>query len=282
MADTFGCALAEAGMLDEAVTVLQRAVQLSPSVGFEKYMYLGQMLDPERVSVSVSEFTHRDRAAASVHSIRGLGVVVRALAPAAPSPPPRVPCTPPREQRRESVRGSWPACPRRATCAEFRTGSWREEGCCGIHGESCLGTSMQAMLCVRAGLKILQHHLPHDPELKSPLAAALCTLVELLLNSGKEVRSLAALSRQLSHPPSPLTPPALAAYDAQPGITDRWAYIPYGARKAILGFARASSSTEGVSATSLKARGRAVISPFTALLAMLILPPETGRNWLRN
>jgi hypothetical protein len=98
VADTFGCALAESGMLDEAVTVLQRAVQLSPSVGFEKYMYLGQILDPER-----------------------------------------------------------------------------------------------AMLCVRAGLKILQHHLPSDPELNAPLAAALCTLVELLLNSGKEVR----------RPPSP-------------------------------------------------------------------------------
>jgi hypothetical protein len=38
----------------------------------------------------------------------------------------------------------------------------------------------------------LQHHLPHDPELKAPLAAALCTLVELLLNSGQDLPAVEA------------------------------------------------------------------------------------------
>eukprot|EP00854_Cymbomonas_tetramitiformis_P004182 gene4182-5160_t len=45
--DAFGSALAETSNKMEAVAVLQHAVQLSPGAGFEKYMYLGQLLEGE-------------------------------------------------------------------------------------------------------------------------------------------------------------------------------------------------------------------------------------------
>ena len=39
--------------MDEGVAVLQRAVQLSPARGFEKYMYLGQLLDAQPAMLCV-------------------------------------------------------------------------------------------------------------------------------------------------------------------------------------------------------------------------------------
>ena len=43
--DAYGTALAEFGHPDDAVKVLKRAAQLSPDLGYEKFMYLGQLLD---------------------------------------------------------------------------------------------------------------------------------------------------------------------------------------------------------------------------------------------
>lgn len=45
--DAHGALLAELGRVDEAVQELQKAVALSPDTGFEKYMYLGQLLQGE-------------------------------------------------------------------------------------------------------------------------------------------------------------------------------------------------------------------------------------------
>eukprot|EP00775_Hariotina_reticulata_P004798 gene4798-5048_t len=45
--DAYGALLAELGQIDEAVQALQKAVTLSPDDGFEKYMYLGQLLQGE-------------------------------------------------------------------------------------------------------------------------------------------------------------------------------------------------------------------------------------------
>ena len=44
--DAYGIALAEFGAdPEDAVKVLKRAAQLSPDLGYEKFMYLGQLLD---------------------------------------------------------------------------------------------------------------------------------------------------------------------------------------------------------------------------------------------
>ncbi|QDZ23156.1 TPR repeat domain-containing protein [Chloropicon primus] len=45
--DIYGTVLAEVGMVDEAVSVLSRAVELSPDEGHEKYMYLSQLAEGE-------------------------------------------------------------------------------------------------------------------------------------------------------------------------------------------------------------------------------------------
>lgn len=45
--DALGSVLAEVGEQGEAITVLQRAVELQPERGFSKYMYLGQLLEGE-------------------------------------------------------------------------------------------------------------------------------------------------------------------------------------------------------------------------------------------
>lgn len=50
----YGSFLAETGQRDEAVAVLQRAVAAQPDEGFEKYMYLGQLIeDPAEAEASV-------------------------------------------------------------------------------------------------------------------------------------------------------------------------------------------------------------------------------------
>jgi len=43
-AEALGFALAELGESEEAVGVLQRACELCPAAGYEKFMYLGQLL----------------------------------------------------------------------------------------------------------------------------------------------------------------------------------------------------------------------------------------------
>ncbi|GLC46815.1 hypothetical protein PLESTB_001800400 [Pleodorina starrii] len=43
--DALGALLAEIGPEDEAVEVLKKSVSLSPDVGYEKYLYLGQLLE---------------------------------------------------------------------------------------------------------------------------------------------------------------------------------------------------------------------------------------------
>lgn len=45
--DAYGSFLAEVGPREEAITVLKHACELEPDTGFEKYMYLGQILDQE-------------------------------------------------------------------------------------------------------------------------------------------------------------------------------------------------------------------------------------------
>ncbi|GBF92334.1 hypothetical protein Rsub_05536 [Raphidocelis subcapitata] len=45
--DAYGSLLAEVGRAEEAVEVLRSAVEASPDDGFEKYMYLGQLLEGE-------------------------------------------------------------------------------------------------------------------------------------------------------------------------------------------------------------------------------------------
>ena len=60
--DAYGIALAEFGPNpDDAVKVLKRAAQLSPDLGYEKFMYLGQLLD--------------DGEAAAVCTRRGLALI---------------------------------------------------------------------------------------------------------------------------------------------------------------------------------------------------------------
>ncbi|PNW86960.1 hypothetical protein CHLRE_02g103050v5 [Chlamydomonas reinhardtii] len=70
--DALGALLAEVGPEEEAVEVLKQAVALSPDVGYEKYLYLGQLLEaPEdalaatRKGVQVLQAQHAAAQAAS-------------------------------------------------------------------------------------------------------------------------------------------------------------------------------------------------------------------------
>ena len=47
MAETFAASLAEFGEQEEAIAALKRAAMLSPNEGYEKFMYLGQLLDDD-------------------------------------------------------------------------------------------------------------------------------------------------------------------------------------------------------------------------------------------
>ena len=60
-ADAYGMALAEFGDPDDAIGTLKRAAQLRPNEGFEKFMYLGQLLD--------------DAAAAATCTRQGLAII---------------------------------------------------------------------------------------------------------------------------------------------------------------------------------------------------------------
>eukprot|EP00899_Mesostigma_viride_P004650 jgi/Mesvir1/14186/Mv09643-RA.1 len=50
--DAYGALLAETGSTADAVAVLRRSVEKSPDVGHEKYMYLGQLVEDPRESLS--------------------------------------------------------------------------------------------------------------------------------------------------------------------------------------------------------------------------------------
>ncbi|KAL0027944.1 hypothetical protein WJX79_005156 [Trebouxia sp. C0005] len=51
--DAYGAFLAEAGPQRDGITILQEAVRQQPNEGFEKYMYLGQLLDGEDAVASI-------------------------------------------------------------------------------------------------------------------------------------------------------------------------------------------------------------------------------------
>ncbi|GFR51970.1 hypothetical protein Agub_g14496, partial [Astrephomene gubernaculifera] len=78
--DAFGALLAEVGPAEEAIQVLRRAVALSPDAGFEKYLYLGQLLEEEpdqaleatRRGVGVLQAQHAAAVAASSPDVRSL------------------------------------------------------------------------------------------------------------------------------------------------------------------------------------------------------------------
>ncbi|KAK9827266.1 hypothetical protein WJX81_005908 [Elliptochloris bilobata] len=62
--DALGALLAEAGPAEEAVATLQHAVALSPDAGFEKYMYLGQLLHGNEALASLQKGVQLLQAAA--------------------------------------------------------------------------------------------------------------------------------------------------------------------------------------------------------------------------
>ncbi|KAG2454618.1 hypothetical protein HYH02_000459 [Chlamydomonas schloesseri] len=77
--DALGALLAEVGPEEEAVEVLKQAVLLSPDVGYEKYLYLGQLLEsPEdalaatRKGVQVLQAQHAAAQAASSEEVPAL------------------------------------------------------------------------------------------------------------------------------------------------------------------------------------------------------------------
>lgn len=53
--DAYGCLLAEHGQAEKAAEVLRRSVTISPGVGHEKYLYLGQLLEGEGAIASVAK-----------------------------------------------------------------------------------------------------------------------------------------------------------------------------------------------------------------------------------
>ena len=63
MAETFAASLAEFGEQEEAIAALKRAAMLSPNEGYEKFMYLGQLLD--------------DGEAATMCTRQGLAILIR-------------------------------------------------------------------------------------------------------------------------------------------------------------------------------------------------------------
>ncbi|KXZ42721.1 hypothetical protein GPECTOR_122g462 [Gonium pectorale] len=81
--ETLGALLAEVGPEEEALEVLKKAVTLSPDVGFEKYLYLGQLL-PEpsdalaatRKGVQVLQAQHEAARAAGSPEATGLSRVL--------------------------------------------------------------------------------------------------------------------------------------------------------------------------------------------------------------
>ncbi|KAG2484624.1 hypothetical protein HYH03_016578 [Edaphochlamys debaryana] len=84
--DALGALLAEVGPEEEAVEVLKQSVVLSPDTGYEKYLYLGQLLEsPEdalaatRKGVSVLQATH---AAAQAAASKEAPLLSKALAAA--------------------------------------------------------------------------------------------------------------------------------------------------------------------------------------------------------
>ncbi|GLI63511.1 hypothetical protein VaNZ11_006496 [Volvox africanus] len=81
--DALGALLAEIGPEDEAIEVLKKSVSLSPDLGYEKYLYLGQLLeDPNqavaaiRKGVQVLQTQHAAAQAASSSAAAGLSKVL--------------------------------------------------------------------------------------------------------------------------------------------------------------------------------------------------------------
>ncbi|GIL82282.1 hypothetical protein Vretimale_7247 [Volvox reticuliferus] len=81
--DALGALLAEIGPEDEAIEVLKKSVSLSPELGYEKYLYLGQLLeDPNqavaaiRKGVQVLQAQHAAAQAASSSAAAGLSKVL--------------------------------------------------------------------------------------------------------------------------------------------------------------------------------------------------------------
>eukprot|EP00898_Chlorokybus_atmophyticus_P005602 jgi/Chlat1/6042/Chrsp4S06330 len=83
VADTLGALLAETGDAQEAVQVLQVAVSLQPDEGFEKYMYLGQLLNGQGAEECVRkgiDIVHRERTAAELANDEAFPILSQQLA----------------------------------------------------------------------------------------------------------------------------------------------------------------------------------------------------------
>ncbi|PNH10263.1 hypothetical protein TSOC_003022 [Tetrabaena socialis] len=82
--DALGALLAEVGPEEEAVQVLRQAVSLSPDAGYEKYLYLGQLMETAAEAVAATrkgvQLLQAQHAATQAASSPDAAVLGRALA----------------------------------------------------------------------------------------------------------------------------------------------------------------------------------------------------------